>query len=70
MLNSNGVLADRLLEWLGEHNMTEKEFARRAGVNASTVYSIISERHTARTDTLVAICVAHGISADWLLGLR
>ena len=64
------VLADKLLEWLGAHDMSARTFAHLAGIDEGTVYGIISRRRAARTDTLVQICRAHKISADWLLGLE
>ena len=66
----DGILAERLLEWMGKHDMSTKTFAQLAGLDDSTVYGITSRKRGARTGTLVKICKAHGLSADWLLGLE
>lgn len=70
MPKGDRVLADRLLEWMGAHDMSARRFAHLAGVDEGTVYGITGRKRAARTDTLAQICRAHHISADWLLGLE
>ena len=49
--------------------LTYKELAEKSGLSPRTVaYAIRAGRM--RTDTLVRLCLALNVSADWVLGLR
>lgn len=63
------VFGTRLMEWLGEHDMSALCFAETAGVHRDVLYQAINGHSTLSQRNLVKICRAHGISADWLLGL-
>lgn len=62
--------ADRLLRWLGEHDMSALRFAQMARVSESTIYTFLGGKGMMSVESLTRICKRHKISADWLLGLK
>lgn len=62
---------DRLTELVKQGDHTQSEFARRAGIDRSTLSQLISTRNRRlpRVETLAAISQTSGVSVDWLLGL-
>lgn len=61
----------RLNELLIEDDASQADFARRAGIDRSTLSQLLSEgnRRLPRVETLVALARATGASLDWLLGI-
>ena len=59
---------DRLRFLLEERNMTQKELAARLNIAASTMGSYVQNAREPDFDTLKAIAVFFGVSADYLLG--
>jgi transposase-like protein len=67
----NRVISARIVEWCGEKDISLKRFALIAGVNPSTVYSLTGgQKNGMSASTVARICRAHGIDANWLLGLK
>ena len=64
------LTAARFNEWLGYHNLSAREFARRAGINLSTIYTITRGKGGTSVAILRKVCRVGGIDANWLLGLR
>ena len=64
------IMADRLLEWAGEHRMSVRQMANRAGLPESTVYMVTSRRGCLSAANMRKLCATHGIDANWLLGLE
>lgn len=62
---------ERLARLQDEHDLTQAELARRAGVDRSTLSQLLSpaNRRLPRADTLIALSQATGASIDWLLGV-
>ena len=69
-MNVSHEMADRLLMWLEEHDMSARKFAMLAGVSESTMYTFLGRQGAMSLRTLTRICKVHRISADWLLGLE
>ena len=69
-LDERSEMADRLLMWLEEHDMSARRFAMLAGVSESTMYTFLARKGAMSLRTLTRICKVHRISADWLLGLE
>ena len=67
---ANKLMAGRLSEWLGEHDMSAMELSRRAGINKSTMYTMTGGNGNTSVEVLRKVCRAGGIDANWLLGLR
>lgn len=67
---ANKLMAGRLNEWLGKHDMSAIELARLAGVNKSTIYTMTAGRGNTSAESFRKICKAGKIDANWLLGLR
>ncbi len=61
----------RLTEALERLGVSRAEFARRAGIDRSTLTQLLSSENARlpRADTLAAIATTLNISTDWLLGL-
>ena len=63
------IMADRLLQWAGEHRMSVRQMANRAGLPESTVYMVTSRRGCLSAANIRKLCATHGIDANWLLGV-
>lgn len=65
------MLATRLGEAIQRSGISKTEFARRAGVDRTTLSQLLSPGNPRmpRIDTLRSLAVAHDLSLDWLLGL-
>ncbi len=64
------IFADWLRQTIEEKRMSITVFSELAGVRAETIRKCFSDLRVPRADCLVAICEAHDLSADWLLGLK
>ena len=66
-----GSFRDRLADAIGRADMSQVAFARRAGIDRSTLSQLLSEKNARlpRVETLVALARSTGVSVDWLLGL-
>lgn len=68
---SAAAFRDRLLGVMAQRGMNQSSFARAVGLDRSTLAQLLSDAspRLPRAETLAAIAVACGVSADWLLGL-
>ena len=66
----NNTIRSRLLEAMGRRDMSQAELARRCGVPATTVGDWVRGRTGMMAYNLGRVCVALGVSADWMLGLK
>ncbi len=68
---SPAAFRDRLLSVIAQRGMNQSSFARAVGLDRSTLAQLLSEAspRLPRAETLAAIAVSCGVSADWLLGL-
>lgn len=66
-----GRFRERLSDLVHQSDHSQSEFARRAGIDRSTLSQLTStqNRRLPRVETLVAISQTAGVSVDWLLGL-
>ena len=66
-----GQFRERLAELVIDSDHSQSEFARRAGIDRSTLSQLMStqNRRLPRVETLVAISQTSGMSVDWMLGL-
>ena len=69
-MNANDIIRQRLLEALGRRGMTQAELARQMGLPPASVGDWTTGRHGMMTHSLRRVCVALGVSADWMLGLK
>lgn len=58
-----------LKEFLDENNLTQVEFAKKIGAKQGQVSEWLKGKAKPGYDTLRAIAVAFGISADYFLGI-
>lgn len=63
-------IAERLLIWIGKHDMSVRQFARMAGVPEACMYALLGRRAGLSLRSIYKICATHHISMDWLMGLR
>ena len=63
------IMADRLLQWAGEHRMSVRQMAMRAGLPDSTVYMVTARKGCLSAASIRKLCATHGIDANWLLGV-
>lgn len=63
----NQTFANNLRYYLKLHNMSQKEFAEKIGVAATTVTYWVKGEKTPRMDKIDAICEVFGISQDALI---
>lgn len=61
------VFSARLIELRGTRNTSE--FARFLGMKQATLDRYVKMQRTPNGESIVQICKACGVSADWLLGL-
>lgn len=63
-------VAERLLGWLEDHDMSARKMAHLAGVPESCIYSLFARKNGLSLRSIYKICAVHHISMDWLMGLR
>lgn len=61
---------ERICIAIKEKNITTRQFAELAGLTANTIYGCKYRNRLPNSSTVAAICEAHDLSADWLLGLK
>ena len=64
------MIPSRLAKALGDRNWTQKDLAQATGMTKAEVSRYARGQTAAREDTLVKICRALNVSADWLIGLE
>ena len=64
------MIPSRLAKALGDRNWTQKDLAQATGITEAAVSRCARGQTAAREDTLVKICRALNVSADWLIGLE
>lgn len=60
----------RIEQYIREHNMTNREFAKGIGVRESTLSQYIYGTRYPQVKIIIRICKTYNISADWLLGIK
>ena len=63
------TLGERLKFALKIRKIKQKDFAKVIGVHEVSMCRYINDKEKPSADIIVKICLALGISADWLLGL-
>lgn len=63
------TLGDRIRYSLEIRDMKQKELAKLIGLSEVTLSRYVNNEREPRVKSIVAICKALGISADWLLGM-
>ena len=63
------MIGEKIKTVLFYRNMTQKELAQKIGVTEVTMCRYCKNERDPQTETVVKICHALNISADWLLGL-
>ncbi|MCQ0971264.1 helix-turn-helix domain-containing protein [Paracoccus sp. TK19116] len=65
------VFRQRLQQLHGQSGLSQSGFAQRIGIDRSALSQLLSGRDVRlpRSETLVALSLAFGVSTDWLLGL-
>ncbi|MEQ9188892.1 MAG: helix-turn-helix transcriptional regulator [Alphaproteobacteria bacterium] len=68
---TSDLFRTRTKEIIARSGLSHAEFARRAGLNNSTLAQLLSSDSTRlpRSETLIALANACRVSVDWLLGL-
>lgn len=61
---------DRLLEALKRKGWSQKELAERTGLTPSAISLYVNGLRLLGQNTIVKLCKALGVSADWLLGIE
>lgn len=65
-----GIVARRIRHLRRQYGLTQPEFAARVGVSASIVSFWERGERQPVAPTIIRICAAFWVSADWLLGLE
>ena len=60
----------RLKELREENNLTQKELAKKLGINAVTYLHYEKEQRQPSLELIADISVFYGVSVDYLLGLK
>lgn len=63
------TVSTRLKEAIEDYGITQKKFSEISGIPIRTIEEILKGGNP-RAETIVDICKALGVSADWLLGLE
>lgn len=63
------TVIERLREAIEDYGVTQKRFSEMSGLPYRTIQEILKGGNP-RAETIVDICKALGVSADWLLGLE
>ena len=61
------TISERIIERLKALSMTQKEFAKKAGIQESTISEWKKNRTNPSSDKILAICKALDVSPEWLL---
>lgn len=61
------TISERIFERLRQLDMTQKEFAKKAGIQQSTISEWKKNRTNPSSDKVLAICKALDVSPEWLL---
>ncbi len=61
------TISDRIFERIKQLSMTQKEFARKAGIQQSTISEWKKNKTNPSSDKILAICKALDVSPEWLL---
>lgn len=64
------IFSDRLNKTIEEMGITNAEAARISGVTACTIAGWRRGRNMPDSYNLASLCVALGVSADWMLGIE
>lgn len=64
------LFLERLHKVWKESGLSKGHFAELAGVHRNTLYRIFIDKSIPNGMTIVLLCEAYDISADWLLGLK
>jgi len=61
------TISERIFERIKQLSMTQKEFAKKAGIQQSTISEWKKNRTNPSSDKILAICKALDVSPEWLL---
>ena len=61
------TISERIFERLDQLSMTQKDFARKAGIQQSTISEWKKNKTNPSSDKILTICKALDVSAEWLL---
>ena len=61
------TISERIFERLKQLNMTQREFADKAGIQQSTISEWKKNKTNPSSDKILAICKALDVSPEWLL---
>ena len=61
------TISDRIFERIKQLSMTQKEFAKKAGIQQSTISEWKKNKTNPSSDKILAICKALDVSPKWLL---
>ncbi len=61
------TISDRIFERIAQLSMTQKEFARKAGIQQSTISEWKKNKTNPSSDKILVICKALDVSPEWLL---
>ena len=64
------LFSERLHKVWKESGLSKGHFAELAGVHRNALYRIFIDKAIPNGMTIALLCEAHGIRADWLLGLK
>ena len=63
----NMTISDRIFERLQQLSISQKEFARKAGIQQSTISEWKKNKTNPSSDKILAICKALDVTPEWLL---
>ncbi len=61
------TISERIIERLKQLSMTQKEFAKKAGIQESTISEWKKNKTNPSSDKILAICKALDVTPEWLL---
>ena len=61
------TISERIFERLKQLSMTQKEFAKKAGIQESTISEWKKNKTNPSSDKILAICKALDVTPEWLL---
>lgn len=61
------TISDRIFERLQQISMSQKEFARKSGIQQSTISEWKKNKTNPSSDKILAICKTLDVSPEWLL---
>ena len=65
--HSDMTISERIFERLSQLDMSQKEFAKKAGLRQSTISEWKKNKTNPASDKILAICKALDVSPEWLL---